>query len=277
VRRLAIAVVVVAVFGAGLIVTFPAGPLVAALLARLPPDVAGAVERVGSSRLGLRGLTLEDVTLHPWVDAPALHIRSLSLRPSLLGVLRGRWGRPWHVGARACAGTANADFDLGDEGTLDVTFAGLDLVVCLAPFALRDSVTGRATGRATLRVTPAAHLWTGVLDLADARWQARNVPSHLALRADRASLRWRLDDVLYVDDLTLANDEFTASGSGTLRFAPSPAAPELDLRVRLEPKADMPQAHRDLFSRLPGSPPDQAGARTYRLVGALDALRLATP
>jgi type II secretion system protein N len=277
VRRLVVAVVVVAIFATGLIVTFPAGPLVAALLARLPPDVAAAVERVGSSRLGLRGLTLEDVTLRLRADAPALEIRSLSLRPSLLGFLRGRWGRPWHVEARACAGTASADFDLADDGTVDVTFSGIDLVACLAPFALRDSVAGRATGRARLVVTPAARMWTGVLDLTDARWQARNVPSHLALRADRASLRWRLDDVLHLEELTLANDEFTASGGGTLRFAPSPAAPELDLRVRIEPRAGMPQAHRDLLSRLPSSPPDQAGARTYRLVGPLDALRPATP
>jgi type II secretion system protein N len=277
VRRLAIGVVLVAVFAAGLIVTFPAGPLVAALLARLPPDVAGAVERVGSSRLGLRGLTLEDVTLRPWADAPPLEIRSVSLRPSLLGLLRGRWGRPWHVEARACAGTASADFDRGDDDAVDVTFGGLDLVACLAPLALRDPVSGRATGRAALLVTPATHVWSGVLELADARWQPRNVPSHLALRADRASARWRLDDALHVDELTLANDEFTASGNGLLRFAPSPAAPELDLHVRLAPTSGMPQAHRDLLGRLPGSPPERSGARTYRLVGPLDALRLATP
>ena len=206
-RRLVVGVVVAAVFVAGLLATFPAGPLVTALLARLLPDTARAVERVGSSRLGLRGLTLEDVTLRPWADAPPLEIRSLALRPSLLGLLRGRWGRPWHVEAQVCAGTASADFDRAEDQPVDVTFDRLDLVACLAPLALRDPVAGRATGRATLVVTPAARSWTGILDLTDARWQARNVPSHLALRADQATIRWRLDDALHVDQLALANGE----------------------------------------------------------------------
>jgi len=276
-RRLAFGIVVLAVFAVGMIATFPTGSLVATLLARLPPDAARTVERVGSSRLGLRGFTLEDVTLRPWADAPALEVRSLSLHPSLLGLLRGRWGRPWHVEARACAGTATAKVDRREDDTVDVTFSGLDLVACLAPFELRDPVAGRATGEATLVVTPAARTWTGALTLADARWQARNVPRHLALRADRATIRWRLDDALRLDDFALANDEFTASGSGTIRFPPPPAAPELDLLVRLEPSAAMPQAHRDLLSRLPGSPPDRAGARTYRLAGPLDAPLLAIP
>lgn len=276
-KRLAIGVVATAVFVAGVLATFPAGPLVTALLARLPPDAARTIERVGSSRLRPSGLALEDVTVRPWPDTPPLEVRSLALRPSLLGLLRGRWGRPWHVEARVCAGTIRANLDHREADTVDVAFSGLDLVACLAPFALRDPVDGRATGEAALVVTPAARTWTGVLTLAGARWQPQNVPRHLALRADRATIRWRLDDALHLDDVTLTNDEFTASGGGSIRFPPPPAAPELDLRVRVEPTAGMPQAHRDLLSRLPGSPPDRAGARTYRLVGPLDAPRLAIP
>jgi hypothetical protein len=90
-------------------------------------------------------------------------------------------------------------------------------------------------------------------------------------------MRWRLDDALHLEDLALANDEFTASATGIVHFPPALAAPELDLRVRLQPSAAMPQAHRDLLNKLRGSPPDASGARTYRIGGPLDALQLGTP
>ena len=78
-------------------------------------------------------------------------------------------------------------------------------------------------------------------------------------------------------DLALANAEFSASGSGIVRFPPAPAVPEVDLRVRLQPSAGMPQAHRDLLNRLPGSPPEASGARTYRIGGPIDAPQLGMP
>jgi hypothetical protein len=116
-----------------------------------------------------------------------------------------------------------------------------------------------------------------VLQLAGARWQALGVPRNLALLADQATIRWRFDDQLHIDDLVLSNAEFSATGSGVVRFPPAPAAPELDLRVRLQPNATMPQAHRDLLNRLPGSPPDASGARTYRIAGPTDAPQLGMP
>lgn len=277
-KRIALGLLVLAVFAAGTIATFPTERLVHALMARLPPHAARAVERVGSSHLGLQGLTLEDVTLRPRPEAPPLEIRSLSLRPSLLGLLRGRAGRPWQASVHGCAGTASARLDReSEDDTLALQFADVDLVACLAPLQLRDVIEGRATGDATMMVTPQARTWSGLLGLAGARWQAPGVPRHLALRADRATVRWRLDEVLHIDDLALENDEFSASGSGRVRFPPAPAAPELDLRIRVQPTAAMPQAHRDLLNRLRGSPPDASGARTYRIDGPLDAPQLGTP
>jgi type II secretion system protein N len=277
-KRLAVAVAVLLVFAAGVVVTFPTGPLVDTILARLPPATARAIERVGSSRLGFRGLTLEDVTLRPRPDAPPLEVRSVSVRPSLLGLVMGRSGRPWQVHMSACDGTATARVDRqAGEDTVNVQFTGIDLAPCLAPFTLRDPVEGRATGDAALIVTPAARTWAGVLTLADAHWLAQGMPRHLALRAEQATLRWRFDDALHVDDFALANDEFTASGTGVVHFPPAPAAPELDLRIHLQPSATMPQAHRDLLSKLPGSPPDATGARTYRIGGPLDAPQIGRP
>jgi type II secretion system protein N len=262
-KRLALGIVVLLVFGAGVVATFPTGPLVDALLARLPPTTAGAVERV---------------TLRPRADAPPLEIGSLSVRPSLLGLLTGRGGRPWQVRVDACDGTATAHVDRrADEDTVNVQFTDLDLAPCLAPFALSDPVEGRATGEAALIVTPDARSGAGIVNLAGARWLAAGMPPHLALRAEQATMRWRLDDTLHVDDFALANEEFTASGTGVVHFPPSPAAPELDLRIRLQPSATMPQAHRDLLSKLRGSPPDATGARTYRIGGPLDAPQLGMP
>ena len=75
----------------------------------------------------------------------------------------------------------------------------------------------------------------------------------------------------------MTNDEFTASGAGAIHF-PSPAGPpELDLHIRLQPTRTMPQAHRDLLNRLPGSPPEAGGARTFRIGGSLDAPQLGMP
>jgi type II secretion system protein N len=277
VKRLVFWLVVLAVFTAGMIATFPTDRLVQELLARLPADAARTVEHVGSSHLGLHGLTLEDVTLRPRPDAPPLALRSVAIRPSLLGVLRGRGGRPWQAWVHGCAGSASATLGPAPDDIVTIHFADLDLVACLVPLQLRDVVEGRATGDATLVTDPQARTWSGVLGLTGARWQAPRVPRNLALRADQATIRWRFDDQLHVDDLTLSNDEFSASGSGVVRFPPPPAAPELDLRVRIQPTAAMPQAHRDLFNRLPGSPPEPGGARTYRIAGPTDAPQLGVP
>jgi len=277
-KRLAVALVVLLVFAAGIVVTFPTGPLVEAILARLPPATARAFERIGSSRFTTRGLTLEDVTLRPRADAPPLEVRALSLRPSLLGLLTGRGGRPWQVYANACDGTATVWIDRrADEDIANVRFTDLDLAACLVPLALRDPVEGRATGEAALVVAPDTRTGEGTLTLANALWQAQGVPRHLALHAEQATMRWRFDDRLHIDDFAMTNEEFTASGTGVVQFPPPPAAPELDLRIRLQPAATMPQAHQDLLSKLPGSPPDADGARTYRIGGPLDAPQLGMP
>ncbi|HXH05291.1 MAG TPA: type II secretion system protein GspN [Vicinamibacterales bacterium] len=277
-KRIGIALLVLAVFVAGTIATFPALRLAHALVARLPPDTARAVERIDSAHLGFGGLTLEDVTLRPRPNAPPIVVRTLSLRPSLLGIVRGRQGRPWHVRAHGCAGrlTATLDDRAGTD-VVSVAFEDLDLVACLAPLQRRDVIEGRAAGEATLLVQPGARTWNGVLRLAGARWQAPGVPRHLALRADDATVRWRLDDVLHIDELALTNEDFSASGTGLVRFPAAPGALELDLRIRVQPTAAMPQANRDLFARLPGSPPEAGGARTFRIRGPLDAPQIGPP
>jgi len=278
VKRFQFWLVVLVVFTAGMIATFPTDGLVASLLARLPPDAARAVERIGSSHLGLQGLTLDDVTLRPRPDAPPLELRSVTLRPSLLGLLRGRGGRPWHAKVHGCAGTASATFDRnGDQDVVAVEFADVDLVCCLSPLQLRDAIEGRATGNAALTLSPATRGASGVLGLTAARWQALGVPRNLALRADTGTVHWRLDEALHIDDLALSNEEFSASGTGIVRLPPAPAVPEVDLRVRLQPSPAMPQAHRDLLNRLPGSPPEPSGARTYRIGGPIDAPQLGMP
>ena len=150
---------------------------------------------------------------------------SLDIHP----LVRGRGGWPWHVSARACDGTASAEVDrAANDGTVRVRFEALDLVPCLASLAPRGAVAGRASGDAALALTAGTSTGGGTLTLAGASWLPEGMPRHLALIADQATVRWRLDGALHLDDFTLTNEEYTATGSGLVRLRPPPAAPEID-------------------------------------------------
>lgn len=277
-KRLALFGLLLAVFAGGVAATFPTETIVRLALGRLPPALANAVEQVGAARLGRHGLTLEDLRLRADPAGPPLELRSVSLRPSLVGIVTGRGGRPWHVALAACDGTARATFDRTDGAdALALRFDGIDLGPCLAPFEPRGPVTGRASGEATLTGMAGGLHGAGTLTLTDARWDAERIPRHVPLRAEEATLRWRLDGAFHIDEFTARNDELVASGNGIFEAAPAGSSRSMAVRVRIEPTRDMPQAHRDLLNRLPGSPPDTRGGRTYAIGGSLDAPQLGMP
>jgi type II secretion system protein N len=278
-RRLSVALFVLVVFTAGVIATFPTERLARVLRARLPPAVARVVARVGTTRLGCRGLTIDDLTLRARPAAPTLDVRSLSLRPSLLGLLAGRGGRPWEVQGSACGGGATAHLDRAPDGdALTVRFQALDLAACLAPLEPNGPVEGSADGEAAFTLGSGTVMGRGTLAVTQARWQPAGVPHHFPLRAERATLRWTLADrTLRIDDFAMTNDEFAASGTGAIHFPSPPGTAELDMRIHLQPARTMLQAHRDLLNKLPGSPPDATGGRTFHIGGPLDAPQIGMP
>jgi type II secretion system protein N len=278
-KRLLLGVGLLVVFTAGVLATFPTQRLVDALLTRLPAATTRRIEHIGSSRLGLRGLTLENVTLRVHAGAPALALEEVSLRPSVLGLLVGRSGRPWQARATACGGTATVHLDRESRGdTIALQFDGLDLATCLVPFEPTGPVEGRATGTADFVVAGDDVDGRGSLALRAVRWRPPGVPRHVPLHAEEATLGWTFDEQTFrVDDFAMTNDEFAATARGVIRFPRPRDVPQLDLRIHLQPTATMPQAHRDLLSRLRGSPPDATGGRTYRIAGPLDAPVLEAP
>jgi type II secretion system protein N len=278
VKRLAVAAVVLAAFAAGIVASIPSDFLVARLRPRLPPAAAQAIERVGSARLGLGGLTLRDVSVRPRPDAPAVAVDPMTLRPSLLGLL-GRGGRPWHVRADACGGAVHANVDrVAPRDTMALTFRAIDLATCLAPLALASPLTGTASGEADVVVEGALLAGRGTVSLERARWSLRDWPANLAPEADTAAWRWTLEGrTLQVEDFALSNRTMGVSGAGRIHFPAPDGTPEVDFRVRVQPTDAMPQAHRDLFRKLPGSPPETSGARTFRIGGPLDAPILGMP
>jgi type II secretion system protein N len=281
-KRFAVAAVVVLAFVAGLVATFPSERLVAAVLARLPPRAAAAVEHVGSARLGPGWLTLTDVTLRVRADAPPVAVREVRMRPSLRGLLLGRRGRPWHVTAAACGGGTTADLDRDRNGDrYHLRFERLDLAACLPPLAL-EAATGVASGDAELAVRNGVTTGLGTLALENTRWLPAGFPAHMAFVAEQATLRWTLADrTIVVDEAAMSNPAMTATGTGSMRLPEShpgaAAAPLLDLQVRVAPTAAMPQGHSDLQRKLPGGPPDASGTRTFRIRGPLDAPMLGPP
>jgi type II secretion system protein N len=279
VRRLAVAAVVLVAFVAGLLVSIPSDFLVARLRARLPPRVALAVERIGSARLGFGGLTVRDVSLRPRAEAPPIAVDWASFRPSLIGLLTGRGGRPWQVHARACGGEWSGTLDgAPPRDAITLAFRAVDLATCLAPLALTSPLVGTASGDADLTMDGQLVTGQGSVALERARWSLRDWPANLAPEADAATWRWIFDErALRIEDFGMSNRTMGASGAGQLNFPAFEGTPELDFRIRVQPTAAMLQGHRDLFRKLLGSPPEADGARTFHIGGPLDAPVLGMP
>ena len=260
-----------------LVLTFPTDQLVRQLLARvpIPEDRTLTFER---AHLRPWGLVLDNAAYRYGDGRPVIETEWLRLRPSWTSLGRDRLGRPWQVAAGVFGGTIDAHVDASETAkAVDAAWSDIDLGQLLAALQRQDPLTGRATGRATIRV-PATDLASGEgeLTLRDASWQPpldalEDVPVH----ADTAELRWNLGERrLEIVRFDLRGEEVDVTAHGQVRLAEQLGKSPLDLRVTIAP---LPGAPLELRRALDGLPRRPDGVHDFRLTGMVDAPRVAPP
>jgi type II secretion system protein N len=240
-RRVAVvAAVAVAVFVAVIAVTFPTDALLRALVARATPY--GSVS-ASFTRAHLRpwGLRVDGVGLRAPDGSLVADAEWVSARPSLVGFLRDRTGRPWRLGAGTCGGRIDAVVDRDDAGSAaSITWNDVDLGRCPPVALLGETVAGAAAeGRIGLR----GGVWKGA---------GRFVPALETLHADPASVAWTLQgNRLQLTAIAVDGPDVKASGGGTVELARAPRESRLALSLTIAPGPQAPPGFRDLLARLP--------------------------
>ena len=191
---------------------------------------------------------------------------------------RDRLGRPWHVAAGVFGGTVDSRID-ADEGakSIEASWTDIDLGLLLAALKRSDPLTGRATGRVTLRVgSTDAAAGEGELTLRGAAWDPpQDELADVLLHADTATLRWNLaEHRLEIASFELHGEEVDMTARGQVKVAEQFGQSPLDLHVTIEP---LPGAPLELRRLLDGLPQRSDGVRDFRLTGVIDAPRVAPP
>jgi len=236
-RGLATAAGAAVLFAVFLAVLFPTDALVRRLLAR-PGWPPVAFER---ARLRPDGLRLEGVA----VRAPTgtlVRADRVRWKPSVGRLLRDGRGLPWDLEARVCDGAATATVT-GEGPRIDVALAwrDADLTAC-PPFRIAGgTLAGRTDGDALVRLDPAASpVGRGTVDLRAARWRgAGGLAGFGAVRAETASIRWRMaDGLLVLEAVDLSGPRLSLTGSGRVRLAEPLAESSVHLDLELPAGAD---------------------------------------
>jgi type II secretion system protein N len=193
------------------------------------------------ARASLRptGIVLREVSLRAPDGAPLVHAERVALRPSLLGLLRGARGLPWHVTAVACRGALDGSVRREGAG-LGVTLGwqDADLAACPPLVIAGGALAGLATGAARFALAPGAVSGAGSVEVRAATWRATDGPfaGAGALRADRAQVEWTLDEGrLHLTTLALHGPDVDAAGRGEVRLVAPVEASDLDLDLALMP------------------------------------------
>lgn len=270
-RGLGIAALVVGAFVLGVALTFPTADVLRRVAGRAL-DSGDLRLAFGDARLRPSGLHLDDLHLTRADGAAAFDAKWLRIRPSLWGLVRGRLGRPWSVGAGTCQGTVDVVID-GDGTTtpVEVEMRDVELAAC-APYVFpRLDLYGRVTGSLRVRWPerdPAAG--EGAIELRGAAWRPGGVFGDTALHADTGTVRWRLGERrLAVETIEAASSDFRATGRGSVRFVTPQSDSLLDIRITVTPGPTIPPLLRRWFDAVGGAPPDRTGARTFRVGGTL--------
>jgi hypothetical protein len=119
-----------------------------------------------------RGAGVDDAAYRQSDGRPVVETEWLRLRPSWTSLPGDRLGRPWQVAAGVFGGTVDSRID-ADEGakSVEASWTDIDLRLLLAALKRSDPLTGRATGRVTLRVPSTdAAVGEGELTLRGAAW-----------------------------------------------------------------------------------------------------------
>jgi len=271
-RRLGIVAAVLAAFALVLALTFPTDAIVRALVARIPLP-SGVTLAFADAHVGPRGLVLDDVHVTRPDGHALLDAAWLRLHPSLWGFWRDRTGRPWSITASSCQGTFTVG--VGADGlatTVALTLENVELATCL-PYVIGElDAYGRVDGTARLRYggTDFAS-GDGAMVVRGAAWRPHGPFEDEAVKADMATVRWRLADGRFqLDTIDATSEDFRAVGAGSLRFTGSLGRSPLDVRLTVTPGRTMPPTLRRIVDGIPGAPADLRGARTFRLVGTLE-------
>lgn len=275
VRRALLAMLfVAALFIAVLALTFPTDAVVRRVLATATPP-GGPMLTFDRATLRPWGLRLDQVSLRNPDGTIVAGADWLLVRPSLMGFLRDRTGRPWRATGGACGGSLAAIVSAeGASSALRLDWRDLDLSDCtLVPAT--TAIEGRSEGTANLtlaRDTPL--VGEGTASLRGARLHTAELGLPLdALHADPAFVRWALAaNKITLSAIEVHGPELTVNGSGTVRLMGSLADSALNLRLVVAPGPDAPPSLQDALAQLPPArePP---GARLLLLVGTITDLR----
>ena len=275
VRRALLAMLfVAALFIAVLALTFPTDAVVRRVLATATPP-GGPMLTFGRATLRPWGLRLDEVSLRNPDGTIVAGADWLLVRPSLIGFLRDRTGRPWRAAGGACSGSVEAVVSAeGAASALRLDWRDLELSDCtLVPAA--TAIEGRSEGTANLtlaRDTPL--VGEGTANLRSARLHTAELGLPLdALHADPAFIRWALAaNKITLSAIEVHGPELRVNGSGTVRLMGSLADSALNLRLVLTPGPDAPPSLQDALAQLPPAR-ETPGARLLLLVGTITDLR----
>jgi len=255
-----------ALFAGVLALTFPTDALVRWGLTRaLPPG--GPRLEFDHATLRPWGVRLAPVTLR---DAQGYRLAAadwLLARPSLVGFLHDRAGRPWHATGTAYGGTFAAL--VGREAT-DLEWHDLDLARMPTLKVGGERLEGTTGGAATLKGAAGE----GTLEVRRMTWPsaARFFVGADAMPID-ATVWWTLaGGRLALDAITANGAGLEAKGAGSVRLASPLGRSALDVQVTLAPGPDTPPGLRKLIADLPPSA-DGADTRRVAISGTLEAPR----
>ena len=255
-----------AIFAGVVAFTFPTDALVRWALTRaLPPG--GPRLEFDHATLRPWGVRLAPVTLR---DAQGYRLAAadwLLARPSLVGFLHDRAGRPWHATGTAYGGTFAAL--VGREAT-DLEWHDLDLARVPTLKVGGERLEGTTSGAATLKGAAGE----GTLAVRHVTWPsaARFLVGAEAIPID-ATVWWTLaGGRLALDAITANGAGVEAKGTGSVRLASPLGRSALDVQVTLAPGPDTPPGLRRLIADLPPSA-DSADTRRVAISGTIEAPR----
>jgi type II secretion system protein N len=257
--------------------TFPTDDLVRWVLSRAPvPEGYSVTFR--QAHLRPWGLVLDDAAYRHIDGRPVIELESLRFRPSWTSFWSDRLGRPWHVSATVFGGTIEGR--IATDGTaqlLDAAWSDIDVGDLLTVLQRERLVTGRSTGRATLRL-PASDPASGEGDLTlrSAAWQPPlEALEDLPIHADQATLRWTLADRrVQLSNVDMRGEEVDVTAQGTLGLERAIGASPIDVRMTIAPLPGIPLELRRLLDGLPRRPD---GVHDFRVTGTIDAPHVSAP
>ena len=253
-RVAAVAAIAVAVFVAVIALTFPTDALLRTLIGRATPS-GSLVVVFAHAHLRPWGLRVDGVAVRAPDGSLVADAEWVIARPSLVGFLRDRTGRPWRLGAATCGGQIDAVVDRDDAGSAaSITWNQVDLARCPPVALLGQTVAGVIDGTAVVRGAGAAA--EGRIGLRGGVWKGagRFVPALETLHADPASVAWTLrGNRLELSTIAVDGPDVKATGGGIVQLARAPRESRVALSLTVAPGPQAPPGFRDLLARLPAT------------------------